>query len=92
MKFQNPSLKFYLNRRTNKWTNERTSRKQYAPHFFRVGGIKRGLFQRYMCTMLYIGSATEFQYEKASNVIPHSSFKVQYLSATSCHISSKESR
>ena len=36
MKFQNPSFKFFLNGRTN----ERTSRKQYAPHFFKVGGIK----------------------------------------------------
>ena len=35
MKFQNPSFKFFLNGRTN----ERTSRKQYAPHFFKVGGI-----------------------------------------------------
>ena len=32
MKFQNPSFKFFLNRRTNK----RTSRKQYAPHFFKL--------------------------------------------------------
>ena len=31
MKFQNPSFKFFL--------NGRTSRKQYAPHFFKVGGI-----------------------------------------------------
>ena len=36
MKFQNPSLKYFLNGRTNK----RTSPKQYAPHFFKVGGIK----------------------------------------------------
>ena len=31
MKFQNPSLNSFLNG---------TSRKQYAPHFFKVGGIK----------------------------------------------------
>ena len=37
MKFRNPSLKLFLNGRTN----ERTSRKQYAPHFFKVGGIIR---------------------------------------------------
>ena len=36
MKFQNPSLKIFLNGRTH----GRTSRKQYAPHFFKVGGIK----------------------------------------------------
>ena len=37
MKFQNPSLNSVLNGRKD----ERTSRKQYAPHFFKVGGIKR---------------------------------------------------
>ena len=36
MKFQNPSFKFFFNGRTD----TRTSRKQYAPHFFKVGGIK----------------------------------------------------
>ena len=51
MKFQNPSFKFFLdgrtnghkrtNGQTNKQTNKRTRRKQYAPHFFKVGGIKR---------------------------------------------------
>ena len=40
MKFQNPSFNFFLNGRTNKRTDGRTSRKQYAPHFFKVGGIK----------------------------------------------------
>ena len=39
MKFQNPSFKFFLNGRTNAHTDTRTSRKQYAPHFFKVGGI-----------------------------------------------------
>ena len=43
MKFQNPSFKFLLNGRTNKRTNGLTSRKQYAPHFFKVGGIKSAL-------------------------------------------------
>ena len=38
MKFQNPSFKFFLNGRTH----GRTSRKQYVPHFFKVGGIKSG--------------------------------------------------
>ena len=37
MKFQNTSFNFFLNGQTN----GRTSRKQYAPHFFKVGGIKR---------------------------------------------------
>ena len=37
MKFQNPSFKYFLNGRTD---NGRTSRKQYAPHFYKVGGIK----------------------------------------------------
>ena len=36
MKFQNPSLNSVLNGQKD----ERTSRKQYAPHFFKVGGIK----------------------------------------------------
>ena len=40
MKFQNPSLNFFLNGRTNAHTDTRTSRKQYAPHVFKVGGIK----------------------------------------------------
>ena len=35
MKFQNPRLNFFFER-----TDERTSRKQYAPHFLKVGGIK----------------------------------------------------
>ena len=39
MKFQNPSFKFFLNGRTDKQTDGRTSRKQYASHFFKVGGI-----------------------------------------------------
>ena len=38
MKFQNPSFKIFLNERTD----ARTSRKQYAPRFFKVGGIKNG--------------------------------------------------
>ena len=38
MKFQNPSFKIFLNGHTD----ARTSRKQYAPHFFKVGGIKSG--------------------------------------------------
>ena len=43
MKFQNPSLNSVLNGRTEGRTDERTdehtSRNQYAPHFFKVGGI-----------------------------------------------------
>ena len=35
MKFQNPSLIFF-----ERMKNARTSRKQYAPHFFKVWGIK----------------------------------------------------
>ena len=42
MKFQNPSFNFFfLNGRTNTQTHKRTSRKQYAPHFFKVGGIMK---------------------------------------------------
>ena len=41
MKFQNPSLNSVLTGRTDGRTDERTSRNQYAPHFFKVGGIKR---------------------------------------------------
>ena len=40
MKFQNPSLNSVLNGRKDGRANERTSRNQYAPHFFKVGGIK----------------------------------------------------
>ena len=47
MKFQNPSLNSVLNGRKDERTDERTSRKQYAPHFFKVGGIKNTvLFQK----------------------------------------------
>ena len=41
MKFQNHSLNFFLNGRKDGRTNERTSRNQYALHFFKVGGIKK---------------------------------------------------
>ena len=37
MKFQNPSLNFFLNGRKEGRTNELT----HKPHFFKVGGIKR---------------------------------------------------
>ena len=43
MKFQNPSLIFFLNGRTD----ARTSRNQYAPHFFKVGGIKTTFIQHH---------------------------------------------
>ena len=36
MKFQNPSLNFFLNGRKDERTNKRN---QFAPHFFKVGGI-----------------------------------------------------
>ena len=40
MKFRNPRFNFFLNGRTDKQkTDGRTSRKQYAPHLFKVGGI-----------------------------------------------------
>ena len=42
MKFQNPSLNFFF--LTDGRTNERTSRNQYAPHFFKVGGITTVIF------------------------------------------------
>ena len=41
MKFQNPSLNFILNGRTYGRTHAHTCRNQYAPHFFKVGGIIR---------------------------------------------------
>ena len=46
MKFQNPSLNSVLNGQTD----ERTSRKQYAPHFFKVGGIIIVMFQYFSKT------------------------------------------
>ena len=46
MKFQNPSLNSVLTGRTDGRTDERTSQNQYAPHFFKVGGIKRILHFR----------------------------------------------
>ena len=41
MKFQNPSLIFFewTDTRTHGRTHRRTSRNEYAPHFFKVGGI-----------------------------------------------------
>ena len=50
MKFQNPSFKIFWNKRT---LSGRTSRKQYAPHFFKVGGI----IKLSIC-ILYIAMAT----------------------------------
>ena len=41
MKFQNPSLNSVLTGRTDGRTDERTSRNQYAPNFFKVGGIMK---------------------------------------------------
>ena len=46
MKFQKPSLKFFgtdgqTDRCMDRRTDGRTSQNQYAPHFFKVGGIKR---------------------------------------------------
>ena len=43
MKFQNPSFKIFLNGGTHGRMDAQTSRKQYAPHFFKVGGIIKGL-------------------------------------------------
>ena len=43
MKFQNPSFNIFFewtDAHTHARTDGRTSRKQYAPHFFKVGGIK----------------------------------------------------
>ena len=40
MKFQNPSLKFFLNGWTNEQTDGQAESNIYAPHFFKVGGIK----------------------------------------------------
>ena len=42
MKFQNPSFKIFERTGGHRRTNGRTSRKQYAPHFFKVGGINSG--------------------------------------------------
>ena len=43
MKFQNPSLNFFFERTEGRTDDARTSRKQYAPYFFKVGGIKDSL-------------------------------------------------
>ena len=43
MKFQKPSLNFFLNGRKDERTNERTNAQaetNMLPHFFKVGGIK----------------------------------------------------
>ena len=61
MKFQNPSFKFFLNGRTNKRTD---SQKQYAPHFFKVGGIMMTNREKlwYMITVfsIVVGRLIEF--------------------------------
>ena len=46
MKFQNPSLNSVLNGRKDERMEERTSQNQYAPHFFKVGGINMKTFER----------------------------------------------
>ena len=43
MKFQNPSLNSVLTGRTDGRTDERTCQNQYAPHFFKVGGIMKAI-------------------------------------------------
>ena len=48
MKFQYPSLNFFLNGRKDGRMNKRTSRNQYAPHFFKVGGIKTGFLMKWL--------------------------------------------
>ena len=43
MKFKTLALNFFFeptDKRSDERTNGWTSRKQYAPHFFKVGGIK----------------------------------------------------
>ena len=55
MKFQNPSLNSVLTGRTDGRTDERTSRNQYAPHFFKVGGIIRRVL-RYVTVHLSSGN------------------------------------
>ena len=58
MKFQNPRFNFFLNGRTHAGTHGRTSRKgyaspfSYAPHFFKVGGIKKSI--------LYLGLSPDW--------------------------------
>ena len=52
MKFQNPSFKFFLNARMNIRTDGRTNRKQYAPHFFKVEGIKISISHGHVIIML----------------------------------------
>ena len=51
MKFQNPSFNFFFER-----TDARISRKQYAPHFFKVGGIK---IRRCVYHVLYLSQIIE---------------------------------
>ena len=56
MKFQNPSLNFFLTEgRTHTHTHTQTSRKQYAPHFFKVRGIKmcKGFFTKILKSIQY---------------------------------------
>ena len=45
MKLQNPSLIFF--EQTDGRTDARTSRNQYAPNFFKVGGIKKPFVQHH---------------------------------------------
>ena len=55
MKFQN-FFRLFLNGRTDTgtdgWTHGRTSRNQYAPRFFKVGGIKIVEMPRLYCKPL----------------------------------------
>ena len=66
MIFQNPSFKNFLNGRTNGRTIKRTSRKQYAPHFFKVGGIKILSSQLPFCQQLSFLASNVFM--QLSNV------------------------
>ena len=62
MKFQNPSLIFFFKGRTDTRTDARTSPNQYAPHFFKVGGIKILCKYRKFSFLVSIKSNYQFQF------------------------------
>ena len=56
MKFQNSSFKFFFER-TDEQTDGRTSRKQYAPHFFKVGGINNHFMVIFLYNLYIFGNS-----------------------------------
>ena len=73
MKFQNPSLNFFLNGRTNAHTHGQAE-SNHAPHFFKVGGIKSGNTVFAIITLWELSVAMETRVLIQSGPKPYAAF------------------